>query len=109
MTELCSSTLKYTGNSAAINTPLETAWTLQNMSGQQPRSELLLFGGIEVDISQLNFNDHSSNVAAVKISCIIFIALVIPVVALRIYSRLKCGHRIFADDSMTTDPSTRLC
>ncbi|RMZ69597.1 integral membrane [Pyrenophora seminiperda CCB06] len=68
------------------------------MPGQQPRSNLILFGGIEVDISQLDFNDHTSNVAAIKISCIIFIALVIPVVALRIFSRLKCGHRIFTDD-----------
>ncbi|KAK1918109.1 hypothetical protein P3342_000829 [Pyrenophora teres f. teres] len=69
------------------------------MSALQSRSgNLILFGGIQVDISQLNFNDHSSNVAAIKISCIVFIALIIPVVTLRIYSRLKCGYRISADD-----------
>ncbi|KAL7770734.1 hypothetical protein CFE70_000673 [Pyrenophora teres f. teres 0-1] len=71
------------------------------MSALQSRSgNLILFGGIQVDISQLNFNDHSSNVAAIKISCIVFIALIIPVVTLRIYSRLKCGYRISADDGV---------
>ena len=78
------------------------------MTGQQPRGTLILFGGIEVDISQLDFNDHSSNVPAIKIPCITFIALVVPVVAMRIYSRLKCGHRVFADDSTITVLSTWL-
>ncbi|EDU41586.1 hypothetical protein PtrSN002B_008574 [Pyrenophora tritici-repentis] len=68
------------------------------MSGQQSSSKYILFGGIRVDISQLDFSDHTSNVGAIKSSSIVFIAFIIPVVALRIYSRMKCGHRIFADD-----------
>ncbi|KAF1836365.1 hypothetical protein BDW02DRAFT_493764 [Decorospora gaudefroyi] len=68
------------------------------MSRQQSDAKIVLFGGIEVDISQFDFNDHSSRVASVKIANIIFIALVLTTVALRIFARVKYVRRIFADD-----------
>ncbi|EMD66616.1 hypothetical protein COCSADRAFT_85047 [Bipolaris sorokiniana ND90Pr] len=57
-----------------------------------------LFGDYEFDISQFNFQDHSSNVPFVRITCTIIIVLVLVTVALRIVARLKYVHKIFFDD-----------
>lgn len=61
-----------------------------------------LFGDYEFDISQFNFQDHSSNVPFVRITCTIVIVLVLVTVALRIVARLKYVHKIFFDDGMYT-------
>jgi hypothetical protein len=68
------------------------------MLKQQSDGRLVLFGGIEVDISQFDFNDHSSRVANVKTANIILIILVVSTVSLRIFARAKYVRRIFADD-----------
>ncbi|KAL6167551.1 hypothetical protein ACJQWK_06971 [Exserohilum turcicum] len=68
------------------------------MSTQQPGENIVLFGGFKVDVSQFNLNDRSSNVAGVKIPCVIFIILVVLTVALRTFARAKYVGHIFADD-----------
>jgi hypothetical protein len=72
------------------------------MSTPQSDGNTVLFGGFEVDISQFDFNDHSSNVALVKVPCTIFIVLVIFTVALRIIARVKYVKSIFIDDGTFT-------
>lgn len=59
----------------------------------------VVFGGIRVDISQLNFNDHSSRVAAVITTNIIMMVLVVIVVSLRLFARLHYVKQVFTDDS----------
>lgn len=56
------------------------------------------FGGLRVDISQFNFNDHSSRVADVQTANIILIILVIFIVSLRLFARARLVKQIFADD-----------
>lgn len=68
------------------------------MSTQQPRENIVLFGGFEVDISQFDLDDRSSNVAGVRIPCIIFIILVVLTVALRTFARVKYVRHVFVDD-----------
>ncbi|KAF1945858.1 hypothetical protein EJ02DRAFT_473841 [Clathrospora elynae] len=59
---------------------------------------LLPFGSVMVDTSKLDFNDHSSRVASVKITNTVFIILVVLTVGLRIFARARYVHKIFADD-----------
>lgn len=61
-------------------------------------SQVVSFGGFQVDISQFDFHDHSSRVITVKAWSIVFSWLVFLTVALRIFSRVKYVHNIFADD-----------
>ncbi|KAF2853823.1 hypothetical protein T440DRAFT_389092 [Plenodomus tracheiphilus IPT5] len=69
------------------------------MSSQTPPSEdVVLFGGVAVDISQFDFTDRSSRVASLRIVNIVLIVCVLSVVGLRIFARLKYVQRIFADD-----------
>jgi hypothetical protein len=68
------------------------------MSRQFSEENIVLFGGIEVDISQFDLDDRSSRVSSVKIANIIFIILVILTVSLRIFGRVKYVRHIFADD-----------
>lgn len=68
------------------------------MSKQHSTAVIVSFGGFEVDISQFNLEDHSSNALAVKISSIVFISSVVLVVALRTFARIKYAHNLFADD-----------
>ncbi|CAN9457782.1 unnamed protein product [Alternaria alternata] len=63
-----------------------------------PNLDPVYFGGIEVDISQFDFSDHSSRLGAVTITCTVFIALVVLTVALRIFSRARYVRHIFLDD-----------
>ncbi|CAI9629685.1 unnamed protein product [Alternaria burnsii] len=63
-----------------------------------PNLDPVYFGGIEVDISQFDFSDHSSRLGAVTITCTVFIALVVLTVALRIFSRGRYVRHIFLDD-----------
>ena len=63
-----------------------------------PNADPVFFGGIEVDISQFDFSDHSSRVAGVTITCTVFIVLVVLTVALRIFARGKYVGHIFVDD-----------
>lgn len=55
------------------------------------------FGG--VDISQFDFNDKSSRTDSARIANGILIGLVVVVICLRLFSRLKFLKRIFVDDS----------
>ncbi|USP75186.1 hypothetical protein yc1106_02460 [Curvularia clavata] len=61
-------------------------------------SQLVTFGGFQVDISQFDFQDHSSRVITVKAWSIVFCCLVFLTVALRIFARVKYVHRVFVDD-----------
>lgn len=61
-------------------------------------SQLVTFGGFQVDISQFNFQDHSSRVVTVEAWSIVLCVLVVVAVALRIFSRVKYVHTIFVDD-----------
>lgn len=79
------------------------------MSMQQPDETLVSFGGLKIDISQLDVLDRSSNVNSVRISCAVFIVLVVFTVALRIFARARYVRRIFADDSMFWVRSKRIC
>ncbi|CAG5185419.1 uncharacterized protein ALTATR162_LOCUS11300 [Alternaria atra] len=63
-----------------------------------PNLNPVFFGGIEVDISQFDFSDHSSRLGSVTITCTIFIVLVVLTVSLRIFSRAKYVRHIFVDD-----------
>ncbi|KAL6707604.1 hypothetical protein ACN47E_003954 [Coniothyrium glycines] len=56
------------------------------------------FGAIEVDLSQLDLNDHSSRVDWVRISSCVFIVLVLATVGLRVFARAMCVRKIFTDD-----------
>ncbi|KAH3919926.1 hypothetical protein HBI56_032730 [Parastagonospora nodorum] len=58
------------------------------------------FGG--VDISQFNFNDKTSRADSVRIANGILIGLVLVVIGLRLFSRLKFLKRIFVDDILIT-------
>jgi len=55
------------------------------------------FGG--VDISQFDFNDKSSRTNSARIANGILIGLVVVVICLRLFSRLKFLKRFFVDDS----------
>jgi hypothetical protein len=63
------------------------------MSGQ-----FIVIGGIRVDISQFDLSDTSSKAAEVRTANIILISLVVVVVSLRLFARVKFVRRIFADD-----------
>jgi hypothetical protein len=52
-----------------------------------------------VDISQFDFNDKSSRTDSARIANGILIGLVVVVICLRLFSRLKFLKRIFVDDS----------
>ncbi|KAL5118448.1 hypothetical protein ACEQ8H_003624 [Pleosporales sp. CAS-2024a] len=56
------------------------------------------FGGLIIDVSQLNFNDHRSRVNDVRYANIVLIVLVIVTVCLRLFARIKFVKRIFPDD-----------
>jgi hypothetical protein len=68
------------------------------MSRQQSGENIVLFGGIEVDISHFDLDDRASRVSCVKIANIIFIILVVLTVGLRIFARARYVRHIFADD-----------
>lgn len=73
-----------------------------------PNLDPVYFGGIEVDISQFDFSDHSSRLGAVTITCTVFIALVVLTVALRIFSRARYVRHIFLDDGTCYTKNKRL-
>jgi hypothetical protein len=56
------------------------------------------FGGIRVDISQLDFSNTSSKVNDVRTANIVLISLVVTTVSLRLVARTRFVRRIFADD-----------
>jgi hypothetical protein len=65
------------------------------------RSEsVVVFGALEVDLSQLDLNDHSSRVAWLRTSSIVFIVLVVTTVSLRIFARTTYVRKIFSDDGV---------
>ncbi|CAO2653938.1 Nn.00g106710.m01.CDS01 [Neocucurbitaria sp. VM-36] len=66
--------------------------------GVKGKANVLLFGGVEVDISQFDFDDHSSRVDSIKTTNILLIVLVMSIVSLRIFSRAVFVRNIFADD-----------
>jgi hypothetical protein len=68
------------------------------MSGQ-----FVDFGGIQVDVSQLNLSDTSSRVADIRITSIVLISLVVTVVSLRLFARTRVVKQIFADDGAYID------
>jgi hypothetical protein len=70
------------------------------MSGQNLGANVILFGGVEVDLSQIDFNDRTSRVGTVKITNIVLIVLVVSIVTLRLAARAIFVRNIFADDSM---------
>jgi hypothetical protein len=59
---------------------------------------LVEIGGLRVDISQFDFSDTSSRVSHVRTANIALISLVVSVVSLRLFARIKFLKRIFADD-----------
>jgi fumarate reductase subunit D len=73
------------------------------MSRQRSDENIVLFGGIEVDIGQFDLSDRSSRVSSVKIANIVFIVLVVLTVGLRIFARAKYVRHIFADDGTCID------
>jgi hypothetical protein len=62
-------------------------------------SNYVNFGGIRVDTSQFDLNDHSSRVADVHTANIILIVVVVSVVSLRLFARIRYVKRVFTDDS----------
>jgi hypothetical protein len=56
------------------------------------------FGGIRVDISQLDFSNTSSKVNDVRTANIVLISLVVTTVSLRLVARTRFVRRIFPDD-----------
>ncbi|KAF1848658.1 uncharacterized protein K460DRAFT_353613 [Cucurbitaria berberidis CBS 394.84] len=62
------------------------------------KATVLLFGGIEVDISQFDFNDHSSRTSSIKTTNTLLIILVVSIVGLRLFARAAFVRKIFADD-----------
>jgi hypothetical protein len=65
------------------------------------------FGGIQVDVSQLNLSDTSSRVADIRITSIVLISLVVSVVSLRLFARTRVVKQVFADDG--TLLNLRIC
>ncbi|KAI4914980.1 hypothetical protein J4E90_005017 [Alternaria incomplexa] len=63
-----------------------------------PNADPVFFGGIEVDITQFDFSDHTSKVNSLTITCAVFIALVVLTVGLRLFARAKYVGHIFIDD-----------
>jgi hypothetical protein len=61
------------------------------------------FGGIQVDVSQLNLSDTSSRVADIRITSIVLISLVVSVVSLRLFARTRVVKQVFADDGTYFD------
>lgn len=70
------------------------------MSEQQSETANLQFGGFKIDISQFDFDDHSSRVFAVRVSNIVFIISVVAIVVLRIFARVRYVNNVFADDGV---------
>lgn len=70
------------------------------MSRYEPKNLTVFFGGITVDASHFDFDDHSSRVVTVRIANIVLIVLVLFTVSLRLFAKVKYVHRVFADDSM---------
>jgi hypothetical protein len=87
---------------------LESSLGPSTMSRQRSEESIVLFGGIEVDISQFDLGDRSSRVSSIKIANIIFIILVVLTVSLRIFARVKYVRRIFADDGTCMDLGRRV-
>lgn len=56
------------------------------------------FGGLQVDINQFDFNDHSNRVGDVRTANVILIILVVSILSLRLFARAKYVKRFFADD-----------
>ncbi|KAI4640009.1 hypothetical protein J4E93_008808 [Alternaria ventricosa] len=54
-----------------------------------PNADPMFFGGIEVDITQFDFSDHTTKVNSLTITCAVFIALVVLTVGLRLFARAK--------------------
>ena len=52
-----------------------------------------------MDTSQFDLNDHSSRVADVHTANIILIVVVVSVVSLRLFARIRYVKRVFTDDS----------
>jgi hypothetical protein len=69
------------------------------MSGQ-----FVELGGLRVDISQFDLSDTRSRVNDVRTANIVLISLVIVVVSLRLFARIRFVKRIFADDSKYLRP-----
>jgi hypothetical protein len=63
------------------------------MSGQ-----LIEIGGLRVDVSQFDLSDTSSRVSHVRTTNIVLISLVVLVVSLRLFARIKFVKRTFTDD-----------
>ncbi|KAF2245009.1 hypothetical protein BU26DRAFT_409406, partial [Trematosphaeria pertusa] len=60
----------------------------------------VLIGGIAVDLSSFDFDDHSSRIASVKSANISLIALVGFFVLLRLFVRACIVRKLFADDAL---------
>ena len=70
------------------------------MSRRVRSESVVVFGALEVDLSQLDLNDHSSRVAWLRTSSIVFIVLVVTTVSLRIFARTTYVRKIFSDDGV---------
>jgi uncharacterized membrane protein len=57
------------------------------------------FGGLQVDVSQFDFDDHSDRVADVRTANVILIILVLFIISLRLFARARYVKQFFADDS----------
>ncbi|KAF1915954.1 hypothetical protein BDU57DRAFT_211131 [Ampelomyces quisqualis] len=55
-------------------------------------------GGLHVDISQSDLSDTSSRVSRVRTANIVLISLVISIVSLRLFARIRFVKQIFVDD-----------
>ena len=53
---------------------------------------------LQVDVSQFDFDDHSSRVDSIKTTNILLIVAVVSIVGLRIFARAVFVRNIFADD-----------
>lgn len=78
------------------------------MLGLASKENTILFGGVSVDMSQFDSNDHSSRVSSVKTTNIALIVLVVTTVSLRLFARIKFVHNIFTDDGMQPAMYTNL-
>jgi len=89
-TDCCGSYLHFTLN------PLRPC--IMASQNSNPNADPVFFGGIEVDITQFDFSDHTSKVNSLTITCAVFIALVVLTVGLRLFARAKYVGHIFIDD-----------
>jgi hypothetical protein len=87
----------FTASHAASNSN-KTANTLETY-GEMILLRKVVVGGVSVDTSSFDFNDHTSRVASVETSNIVLIVLVGCFVGLRLIVRSLLLRRIFLDDS----------